>query len=216
MENETISGNPMSNKPLNILKASLPFIPPNMQRGISYYIKIEEFNHMVRGFQEDNLSGLKACGIDTAPKRNFNLNEYLTAITPYLSKAEQDIIKMVLNVVQAMKVYNVYKELDPSFMTGMSAPTSEAEPSYNQNNATETSEYNFNAAEAGSPESSTYSSESDEQSDASDNTGDVSPDHPAAAENQGLNIEALKNMLSPSQKAMFETYSSLLNGNTAV
>ena len=215
MENETMSGNPMSNKPLNILKASLPCIPPNMQRGISYYIKIEEFNTMVRGFQEDNLSGLKACGIEAEPRRNFNLNEYLTAITPYLSKAEQDIIKMVLNVVQAMKVYNIYKELDPSFMGGMPAPASEGEPSYNQPGTAEPPEFNFNAAE-NAPEDNTYPSETREQPDNPEGNGNPPTENPGGAENQGLNIEALKNMLSPSQKAMFETYSSLLNGNTAV
>ncbi len=214
MENESISGNPMSNKPLNILKASLPFIPPNMQRGISYYIKIEEFNTMVRGFQEDNLSGLKACGIEAPPKRNFNLNEYLTAITPYLSKAEQDIIKTVLNVVQAMKMYNIYKELDPSFMSGMAAP--ETGPSFHPAGTGETPEFNFNAAETDTPEDDTYPSESREQPAHQEDHGNIPTENPAGTENQGLNIEALKNMLSPSQKAMFETYSSLLNGNTAV
>lgn len=214
MGNDNSFGNPMSNKPLNILKASLPFVPPNMQRGISYYIKIEEFNNMVRGFQEDNLSGLQACGIPAQARNGFNLQEYLSAITPYLSKSEQDLIKMVLNVVQALKVYNVYKELDPSVMSSMFNFNSD--PPSNPNHESMSSNEETEDTDTVSDTPVPNTGENTEQWNNPDDSVRHNSNNPAGTENQGINIEALKNMLSPSQKAMFDTYSSLLNGNTAV
>lgn len=210
MENDNLSS-----KPLNILKASLPFVPLGMQRGISYFIKIEEFNNMVRGFREDSLSGLQACGIPGSTKNEFNLQEYLAAITPYLSKSEQDLIKTMQNVVQAMKMVNMYKELDPSILSSMGNFASEN--NFNEGNNSN-QEYNFNQDNNFSQE---YNFNQDNINtantfDRQEPEKDIESNQFAQNENQGLNIETLKSMLSPSQKAMFETYSSLLNGNTAV
>ncbi len=101
-------------------------------------------------------------------------------------------------------------------MGGMTAQASETAPSFHPDGTGEPAEFNFNTAEADTTENNTYPSELKEQTDSLEDNGNIPTDSPAGTENQGLNIEALKNMLSPSQKAMFETYSSLLNGNTAV
>lgn len=240
MENDNLSS-----KSLNILKASLPFVPLGMQRGMSYFIKIEEFNTMVRGFREDSLSGLQACGIPGSAKNEFNMQEYLSAISPYLSKSEQDLIKTMQNVVQAMKMMNTYKELDPSilssmgnfasdpsfaqnissmmsvFFSGNNAPntqnTSSSENSINRENDFN-KEYNFNQENNFNKEYN-FNQENIDKSNIFDRPEpekNIEPNPFTQNENQGINIESLKSMLSPSQKAMFETYSSLLNGNTAV
>lgn len=208
MQNDNLT----SNKHFNILKASLPFVPSNMQRGFSYYIKIGEFNNMVQCFKEDNISGLQACGINAAPAGNsFNLKEYLTAISPYLSKSEQDLINMMSNVVQAFNMINLYKDIDPSILSSITSPFSN--PAFFQNEEDVSS--NSTMEETNNEDNTNFDSvNTQENTRFTDNLEAL--DNDSKTDNQGLNIEALKNMLSPSQKAMFDTYSSMLNNKTAI
>lgn len=168
----------MPTKTMNILKASLPFVPVQMQRGLSYFIKIKEFNEMVQNFQEDTKSGLTACGVSSVEEHSFNLNEYLTAISPYLSKEEQGLIQMITNVVQALNIYSITKDLPFDFL---------------------------NPAQPPAPSSTNVSSAHDPAKESA----------PSNSNNFSFDIEALKNMLSPEQKAMFDTYSSLLNNSAS-
>ena len=181
----------MPTKTINILKASLPFVPPQMQRGLSYYIKIEEFNEMVQHFQEDAKSTLSACSISEGEERSFNINEYLTAISPYLDKNERDMIQMITNVVQAMKLYNITKDF--------SWDMSDIQP--------------FTATPAPIPPQENSQTEPQWQTPQEPN-GVNTETNRFNIEPNSFNIETVKNMLSPSQRAMFDTYSAMLNQQT--
>lgn len=163
-----------SQKSINILKASLPFMPINTQKMVSSYIKIEEFNHMVKNLNSSIDDTLHACELEAKEnKSNFNPQDLICAIKPYLSKNEIELINMVMNFTKAYNIYNTYG------LNNMDL------------NNLNTNNLNFNQASSNNEQHSNVTSNSNQQNN--------------------LNIEALKNMLSPSQRAMFDTYSSILN-----
>lgn len=159
--------NNYSQKSINILKASLPFIPVNMQKTVSNYIKIEEFNNMIKNLNSSIDDTLQACEFDSKEnKTNFNSQDLLSAIKPYLNKSEIELVNMIVNFSKAYNMYN----------------------SYGLNNI------NFNNLNSNNTQSFDDKNEN--------------PDSDKS------NIETLKSMLSPNQRAMFDTYLNLLNNNT--
>ena len=190
-----------SNKPLNILKASLPYVPSTMQKVISYYIKIEEFNIMRNSFNTSHDNLLSACDNGSDNNHKNKPIELINAVKPYLNTEEKNLIDMFMNMVNAFNMYNTYKSLN--------LPALRPE-SFNFNNP-DGSVYNSgNKSDASNIENDSFINGTDYDNDNPNNKqSNSSPDNIPA----NIDIDALKNMLSPSQRAMFDTYSSLLNKN---
>ncbi len=190
-----------SNKPLNILKASLPYVPSTMQKVISYYIKIEEFNIMRNSFNTSPDDLLSACDNGSDNNHKNNPIELINAVKPYLNSEEKNLIDMFMNMVSAFNMYNTYKSLN--------LPALRPE-SFNFNNPDGTLYNSGNKSDASNIENDSFINGTDYNNDNPDNKqSNSSPDNIPA----NIDIDALKNMLSPSQRAMFDTYSSLLNKN---
>lgn len=190
-----------SNKPLNILKASLPYVPSTMQKVISYYIKIEEFNIMRNSFNTSPDDLLSACDNGSDNNHKNNPIELINAVKPYLNTEEKNLIDMFMNMVNAFNMYNTYKSLN------LPALRPEA---FNFNNPDGTLYNSGNKSDASNIENDSFINGTDYNNDNPDNKqSNSSPDNIPA----NIDIDALKNMLSPSQRAMFDTYSSLLNKN---
>lgn len=190
-----------SNKPLNILKASLPYVPSTMQKVISYYIKIEEFNIMRNSFNTSPDDLLSACDNGSDNNHKNNPIELINAVKPYLNSEEKNLIDMFMNMVSAFNMYNTYKSLN------LPALRPEA---FNFNNPDGTLYNSGNKSDASNIENDSFINGTDYNNDNPDNKqSNSSPDNIPA----NIDIDALKNMLSPSQRAMFDTYSSLLNKN---
>lgn len=190
-----------SNKPLNILKASLPYVPSTMQKVISYYIKIEEFNIMRNSFNTSPDDLLSACDNGSDNNHKNNPIELINAVKPYLNSEEKNLIDMFMNMVNAFNMYNTYKSLN--------LPALRPE-SFNFNNPDGTLYNSGNKPDASNIENDSFINGTDYNNDNPDNKqSNSSPDNIPA----NIDIDALKNMLSPSQRAMFDTYSSLLNKN---
>lgn len=174
-----------SNKPINILKASLPFLPGNAQRFISYYIKIEEFNILCNNLNDEIDNDVRACENDSSA----NSNDLVNAIKPYLNNSERELVDMFINMTNALNMYTAYKSL-PNLYSGKSEEDisiSESKENY---------------------EPETYSNNGNY---ANDNFDSNNSNNNNNSNFNNINIDMLKNMLSPSQKAMFDTYSSMLN-----
>ena len=171
---EFMENNYLSNKPLSILKASLPFLPPNFQKAVSYYVKAEEFNLMCNSLDETVNSPMRAC--DTTDG-GFSKKELIDAVSAYLNDGERELINMFYNLTTALNMYSEFKSFS-NFENGDLLPVTisntTANENVNQNFTSDNNEINAN-------------------------------------NNPGFNIEMLKNMLSPSQKLMFDKCSSLLN-----
>ncbi len=154
--------NNFSRKPLNILKASLPFMPVQMKRMVSYYIKAGEFSMMCNNLDEGLDNTMSVCSNDSGVNNSL---EMLEAIKPYLNENELRITDILLNT---MKNTNDSSHAKQSF-------------SDNQQKNNDRMEKN--------------------QSKNSGNMGN-------------MNIDILKNMLNPEQKAMFDKCSAIINGQT--
>ncbi len=190
-----------SNKPLNILKASLPYVPSTMQKVISYYIKIEEFNIMRNSFNTSHDNLLSACDNGSDNNHKNKPIELINAVKPYLNTEEKNLIDMFMNMVNAFNMYNTYKSLN--------LPALRPE-SFNFNNPDGPVYNSGNKSDASNIENDRFINGTDYDNDNPNNKqSNSSPDNIPA----NIDIDALKNMLSPSQRAMFETYSSLLNKN---
>jgi hypothetical protein len=190
-----------SNKPLNILKASLPYVPSTMQKVISYYIKIEEFNIMRNSFNTSHDNLLSACDNGSDNNHKNKPIELINAVKPYLNSEEKNLIDMFMNMVSAFNMYNTYKSLN--------LPALHPE-SFNFNNPDGPIYNSGNKSDDSNIENDSFINGTDYDNDNSNNKqSNSSPDNIPA----NIDIDALKNMLSPSQRAMFDTYSSLLNKN---
>lgn len=190
-----------SNKPLNILKASLPYVPSTMQKVISYYIKIEEFNIMRNSFNTSHDNLLSACDNGSDNNHKNKPIELINAVKPYLNIEEKNLIDMFMNMVNAFNMYNTYKSLN--------LPALRPE-SFNFNNPDGPVYNSGNKSDASNIENDSFINGTDYDNDNPNNKqSNSSPDNIPA----NIDIDALKNMLSPSQRAMFDTYSSLLNKN---
>ncbi|MCU6754406.1 hypothetical protein [Bovifimicola ammoniilytica] len=190
-----------SNKPLNILKASLPYVPSTMQKVISYYIKIEEFNIMRNSFNTSHDNLLSACDNGSDNNHKNKPIELINAVKPYLNTEEKNLIDMFMNMVNAFNMYNTYKSLN--------LPALRPE-SFNFNNPDGPVYNSGNKSDASNIENGSFINGTDYDNDNPNNKqSNSSPDNIPA----NIDIDALKNMLSPSQRAMFDTYSSLLNKN---
>lgn len=188
-----------SNKPLNILKASLPYVPSTMQKVISYYIKIEEFNIMRNSFNTSHDNLLSACDNGSDNNHKNKPIELINAVKPYLNTEEKNLIDMFMNMVNAFNMYNTYKSLN--------LPALRPE-SFNFNNPDGPVYNSGNKSDASNIENDSFINGTDYDNDNPNNKqSNSSPDNIPA----NIDIDALKNMLSPSQRAMFDTYSSLLN-----
>lgn len=190
-----------SNKPLNILKASLPYVPSTMQKVISYYIKIEEFNIMRNSFNTSHDNLLSACDNGSDNNHKNKPIELINAVKPYLNIEEKNLIDMFMNMVNAFNMYNTYKSLN--------LPALRSE-SFNFNNPDGPVYNSGNKSDASNIENDRFINGTDYDNDNPNNKqSNSSPDNIPA----NIDIDTLKNMLSPSQRAMFDTYSSLLNKN---
>lgn len=190
-----------SNKPLNILKASLPYVPSTMQKVISYYIKIEEFNIMRNSFNTSHDNLLSACDNGSDNNHKNKPIELINAVKPYLNTEEKNLIDMFMNMVNAFNMYNTYKSLNLAALRP---------ESFNFNNPDGPVYNSGNKSDASNIENDSFINGTDYDNDNPNNKqSNSSPDNIPA----NIDIDALKNMLSPSQRAMFDTYSSLLNKN---
>lgn len=213
-----------SNKPINILKASLPFLPGTAQRFISYYIKIEEFNILCNNLNDEIDNDIRACENNNYP----NPNDLVNAIKPYLNNSERELVDMFMNMTTALNMYTAYKSLPNMYNSKPNTDVNVNEKKYNSemshniennsafvntadsNNDSVDNSINYNNINNNAD--SNFNDSLNNNSD--DRSNDSSNDSPNSNSNNNfnnINIDMLKNMLSPSQRAMFDTYSSMLN-----
>lgn len=214
-----------SNKPINILKASLPFLPGTAQRFISYYIKIEEFNILCNNLNDEIDNDIRACENNNYP----NPNDLVNAIKPYLNNSERELVDMFMNMTTALNMYTAYKSLPNMYNSKPNTDVNEKKYSTETFHNTENDSAFVNTVENNSDStdnSNKYNSvnntdsnfndsltnNSDNNSNGNSNNNSINNSINNSTNNfNNINIDMLKNMLSPSQRAMFDTYSSMLN-----
>lgn len=102
-----------SNKQLRILNAALPYIPPKLKPGISMYLKINElrataFNSNYNRSNDD----LSACENNSSVRNSeyvFKPYDLLVAVKDELSNPERELVDMIFNTINTIRIYNVCK-----------------------------------------------------------------------------------------------------------
>lgn len=80
-----------------MLKAALPYLPLQHQKALSMYTKISELRKTISLFQDSDNQPLGACSLDSGSSPV----EMLSAICPFGSPAEQEMIQTIAQVMQA-------------------------------------------------------------------------------------------------------------------
>lgn len=90
------------NKNRNILRASIPFLPPQMQQICSYYIRFQELQSLMQEFPIMPESDFSICqNDDTIPRQEATPANVIHAISPYLSKEELEFFHSYLRLIRA-------------------------------------------------------------------------------------------------------------------
>lgn len=89
---------------LQMIKASVPFLPPAIQKSLSLYVKVMEIQNIMSFYN----SPLQACATDFAP---HNTEEVLNELKKYASDSQQHSLDQILNMMHTMKMYQSYTEL---------------------------------------------------------------------------------------------------------
>ncbi len=92
-----------STKSLNIIKASLPFMNPDLRQHISTLVRAFECNNMCQEINNSLDETLSACSVSgNVP---FNPSDLLYAIKPYLNGKEANTINTFMNIQTIMNMY---------------------------------------------------------------------------------------------------------------
>lgn len=97
----------VSARQLQIMKAAIPYIPTGEQKFISMFVKLRE---LMNTYQLFNRSSEELVGICSVPEESRNPVEMLNAIKVYCNENETDQIDLMLNMLSAASIYNVYKK----------------------------------------------------------------------------------------------------------
>lgn len=182
----------MSTKNLNILKATLPFMPITAQRSLSNIIRVEEFSNLYNTMNQSLDYTLSACEVDNENSRTNNISELIEAVKPYLDKSEFELLNMLSNTLKAFNLHNY--TINPG----------------NNSNSEDNSIINVNTISS----DNINTSDSNNKSSRDNNQNTNKNTQTRNQFNNNININALRNMLSPQQKAMFDSYSSIIRNNS--
>lgn len=89
-----------------LLKAALPYMQPNGQKFISFYVKFQELRNTFSLFSEEE-NTLSAC---SSGKRNLSPIEMLSDIRKFCPKKDQETIDSLLNFINMYTLYNKYNQ----------------------------------------------------------------------------------------------------------
>lgn len=90
---------------LNIVEAAIPYVDTSLKLPLAIFIKISEIKSMVTGFSDEDT--LTACGLT---QNNFDLEGMLIAMRKKATSMQATQLDMMLNVINAMKIYNTYNQ----------------------------------------------------------------------------------------------------------
>ncbi|MGN0382690.1 MAG: hypothetical protein ACI4DS_00335 [Eubacterium sp.] len=97
----------VTDKNMWIMKALIPYLPPNISSPLSIYAKISELDKTLRFTRKP---------LHAAAKKEFNLPELLSIIKDYGSDAQAENIEMILMMLELMNSPDSSPEMMESMM----------------------------------------------------------------------------------------------------
>ena len=95
-----------ANSNMDMLYEAMPYVNMNFKKPLAIYLKIQEMQEIIRGF--DNSETLSACGLNES---NYSLEDMIAAMRKKATGKPAAQLDMMLNVIQATKVYRTYQQL---------------------------------------------------------------------------------------------------------
>ncbi|EXG86292.1 hypothetical protein [Lacrimispora sp.] len=104
---------------LQMMKAALPYMSVSQQRFMSYFVKINELRRTINLFEEGEVA---AMGLNSSRERERNNNplDMLNTIKSFANPAEQDLIDLIINFSQGLRLAN--SSPDPSPIPSSTIP----------------------------------------------------------------------------------------------
>lgn len=95
-----------ANSNMDMLYEAMPYVNMSFKKPLAVYLKMQEMQEIIRGF--DNSETLSACGLNEA---NYNMEDMIAAMRKKATGKPAAQLDMILNVIQATKVYRTYQQL---------------------------------------------------------------------------------------------------------
>lgn len=96
---------------LQLIKAILPWLPPEKQKTFSVLIKLMEVRNVL-SFYGKPQGNLRACG--ASGKEPHDLVDILSNVREYCEGAEQEMIDQALQMVSMMELYSIFAQQENS------------------------------------------------------------------------------------------------------
>lgn len=97
---------------LQMMKAALPYVSVPQQRLLSFLVKLRELQRTVSLFQEEQVAAMGISAL--AENQKKSPLEMMKAIKPYGNTQEQDLIDMICNLIQGMRMAAAHPEPLPA------------------------------------------------------------------------------------------------------
>lgn len=114
---------------MEMLRASLPYIPVSMQKFLNIYIGFEELMRAIQTIKSAAYTN-HFYGEDTS----FKTDELMKILRKFCTPKENEMIEMVLNMTKTMSMYDNYKDLFNMFNLN---PENNSATDFGKNNGTE-------------------------------------------------------------------------------
>lgn len=101
---------------MDMLYEAVPYVQLNMKKPLAIYIKMQEMMQIMRGF--DDSDTLSACGLE---EKDHNVEDMLYAMRAKAHGRPANQLDMILNVIQAGKVYHAFQEISRAQSTATSS-----------------------------------------------------------------------------------------------
>jgi hypothetical protein len=97
---------------LQMMKAALPYMDVSQQRFMSYFVKVNELRRTINLFEEGEVA---AMGLSSPRERDRSNNslEMLNTIKAFANPSEQDLIDLIINFSQGLRMANSYPDPSP-------------------------------------------------------------------------------------------------------
>ena len=175
---------------MQMIKAALPYIHIPEQRFFSLIVKFSELERTIRLFDQKNREAVGICSLgEDEPASPIDM---LTAMKPYGTEEEQDMIDLMINFMQGARLSQSYREMQAAGQQEGAGPE-DSNFSAVETDGSSSPWDTVSAAQAGSESRNTESFQG--------TTGTSGPRIP---------FEYLKGMLPSEQQARLETMQMLL------
>lgn len=111
------------NSNMDMLYEAMPYVNLNLKKPLALFIKLQEMQEIIHGFND--FDTLSACGLD---EPSHNVEDMLYAMRSKATGRPANQLDMMLNVIQAEKIYHAFQEV-----SRMTAESSDGENSASEN-----------------------------------------------------------------------------------